>query len=50
MLDYELSKSRAHVRMIFEDFFWVAFAIGLKRGQRIKESKETPVRIDKNSE
>ena len=47
MLDYELSKSRAHVRMIFEDFFWVAFAIGLKRGQRIKESKETPVRIDR---
>ncbi len=47
MLDYELSKSRAHVRMIFEDFFWVAFAIGLKRGQRTKESKETPVRIDK---
>ena len=47
MLDYELSKSRAHVRMIFEDFFWVAFAIGLKRGQRIKEKKETRVRIDK---
>ena len=48
MLDYELSKSRAHQRMIFEDFFWVAFAIGLKRGQRIKESKATPVRIDKS--
>ena len=47
MLDYELSKSRAHKRMIFEDFFWVAFAIGLKRGQRIKESKDTRVRIDK---
>ena len=47
MFDYEFSKSRAHQRMIFEDFFWVAFAIGLKRGQRIKESKETRVRIDK---
>ena len=47
MLDYELSKSRAHQRMIFEDFFWVAFAIGLKRGQRIKESKPMRVRIDK---
>ena len=47
MLDYELSKSRAHQRMIFEDFFWVAFAIGLKRGQRIKESKQRQVRIDK---
>jgi ATP-dependent DNA helicase RecG len=48
MLDYELSKSRAHQRMIFEDFFWVAFAIALKRGQRIKELKERPVRIDKS--
>ena len=47
MTDYELSKSQAHLRMIFEDFFWVAFAIGLKRGQRIKETKETPMRIDK---
>ena len=48
MTDYELSKSQAHLRMIFEDFFWVTFAIGLKRGQRIKETKDTPVRIDKN--
>ena len=47
MLDYELSKSAAHERMIFEDFFWVTFAIGLKRGQRIKEEKEMPLRIDK---
>lgn len=48
MTDYELSKSQAHVRMIFEDFFWVTFAIGLKRGQRVKETKDTPVRIDKS--
>jgi ATP-dependent DNA helicase RecG len=47
MLDYELSKSAAHQRMIFEDFFWVTFAIGLKRGQRVKEQKEMPLRIDK---
>ena len=47
MIDYELSHSPAHLRMIFEDFFWVTFAIGVKRGQRVKESKETSVRIDK---
>jgi len=47
MLDYEQSKSIAHHRMIFEDFFWVTFAIGLKRGQRVKEQKEMPLRIDK---
>jgi ATP-dependent DNA helicase RecG len=47
MIDYEISRSQAHVRMIFEDFFWVTFAIGVKRGQRVKESKDAPVRIDK---
>lgn len=47
MMDYELSRSRAHVRMIFEDFFWVAFAIGLKRGQRVKEVKDATIKIDK---
>jgi ATP-dependent DNA helicase RecG len=48
MIDYEIAKSPAHVRMIFEDFFWVAFAIGVKRGQRTREKKETPVRIDQD--
>jgi ATP-dependent DNA helicase RecG len=47
MDDYEQSKSAAHRRMIFEDFFWVTFAIGFKRGQREKEVKEKPLRIDK---
>ena len=47
MSDYEQSKSPAHLRMIFEDFFWVTFAIALKRGERVKEQKETPLRIDK---
>ena len=48
MAEYEQSKSPAHVRMIFEDFFWVTFAIGLKRGQREKEIKAAPLLIDKN--
>ena len=47
MADYEKARSQAHVRMIFEDFFWLAFAIGLKRGQRTKETKNAEVRIDK---
>jgi ATP-dependent DNA helicase RecG len=47
MDDYEQSKSAAHLRMIFEDFFWVTFAIGFKRGQREKEVKAAPLRIDK---
>src|SRR5215213_5829198 len=48
MIDYEVSRSQAHLRLIFEDFFWVTFAIGVKRGQRVKELKDTPVRIDKS--
>jgi ATP-dependent DNA helicase RecG len=47
MTDYERSRSQAHVRMIFEDFFWLTFAMGLKRGQRVKELKNTSIRIDK---
>lgn len=45
--DYEQSRSPAHLRLIFEDFFWLTFAIGLKRGRRVKEAKETTIRIDK---
>src|ERR1700754_716652 len=47
MEDYEFAQSPAHTRMIFEDFFWVTFALGLKRGKRAKESKSAPLRIDK---
>ncbi|HTG87153.1 MAG TPA: hypothetical protein VL907_08980, partial [Pyrinomonadaceae bacterium] len=38
--DYEQSRSPAHLRLIFEDFFWITFALGFKRGRRVKESKE----------
>jgi len=48
MIDYEQSRSPAHIRMIFEDFFWLTFAIGLRRGERIKESKDVKIRIDKS--
>jgi ATP-dependent DNA helicase RecG len=47
MEDYELAQSPAHKRMIFEDFFWVTFAIGLKRGRRAKETKGATLKIDK---
>jgi len=48
MVDYEQSRSRAHLRMIFEDFFWLAFAVALKRGDRVRESKHLKILIDKN--
>ena len=49
MEDYELARSPAHARMIFEDFFWVTFALGLKRGRRTKETKGAKLKIDKTT-
>lgn len=48
MAEYEKSRSAAHLRLIFEDFFWLAFAVGLKKGQRLSESKARPMKIDKD--
>ncbi len=46
--DYEQSRSPAHLRLIFEEFFWLTFALGFKRGRRVKELKEVTIRIDKS--
>ncbi|HVQ40090.1 MAG TPA: ATP-dependent DNA helicase RecG, partial [Pyrinomonadaceae bacterium] len=43
---YDQARSPAHLRLIFEDLFWVALAISLKRGRRIKEPKGTSIKID----
>lgn len=43
---YEQARSPAHLRLIFEDLFWVALGIGLKRGKRVKETKGTVIKLD----
>ena len=43
---YEQARSPAHLRLIFEDLFWVALGISLKRGRRIKEAKGAVIKID----
>lgn len=43
---YLIARSPAHLRLIFEDFFWVALGLSLKRGQRIKERKGAVIKID----
>ena len=43
---YNQSRSPAHQRLIFEDFFWIAFAISLKRGKRTKETKGAVIKLD----
>lgn len=46
LVEYERARSPAHLRMIFEDFFWIALGVALKRGHRIKESKGAQIKID----
>jgi ATP-dependent DNA helicase RecG len=44
--EYLMARSPAHRRLIFEDFFWIALGIALKRGRRIKERKGATIKID----
>lgn len=43
---YEQARSPAHLRLIFEDLFWIALGISMKRGRRIKETKGSVIKID----
>ncbi len=44
--EYQMARSPAHRRLIFEDFFWIALGIALKRGVRVKERKGASIKID----
>ena len=46
LAEYESARSPAHRRLIFEELFWLALALMVKRGKRIKESKGAIIRID----
>ncbi|MGH9802985.1 MAG: ATP-dependent DNA helicase RecG [Blastocatellia bacterium] len=43
--DYNQMKSAAHRRLIFEELFWLTFAIGLRRLERVKEPKGEIIEI-----
>ena len=45
--DYAEMRSPAHQRLIFEELFWVALGLAVKRGERIKESKGAIIKTDK---
>lgn len=45
LAEYERARSPAHLRLIFEEFFWVALALALRRGERIKEPKGAVIEI-----
>ena len=44
--EYNRFASPAHRRLIFEEFFWLALALGYRRGQREKSPKGTIIEID----
>src|SRR5207249_3254408 len=46
LADYERARSSAHRRLIFEELFWLALGLLVKRGQRIKERKGASIKID----
>jgi ATP-dependent DNA helicase RecG len=46
LADYESARSPAHLRLIFEEFFWVALALAIRRGERIKEPKGACIELD----
>lgn len=46
LADYERARSPAHLRLIFEEFFWVALAIAVRKSERIKEPKGAVIEID----
>lgn len=44
--NYNLARSPAHHRLIFEEFFWLAVALGVRRGERTKEQKGATIEIN----
>jgi ATP-dependent DNA helicase RecG len=47
--DYEMFRSAAHRRLIFEELFWLSFMLGLQRGERMKEPKGTVIEIPRTT-
>ncbi|MBS1797515.1 MAG: hypothetical protein JSS81_27070, partial [Acidobacteria bacterium] len=45
LVEYAAARSNAHRRLIFEEFFWVSFALQLKRGERTQEPKGSLIEI-----
>ena len=43
--DYERFQSPAQTRLIFDEFFWLSFALQLTRGERKKEAKGSIIEI-----
>lgn len=47
MIDYAKSRSAAHVRLIFDELFWVSLVLQYRRGERAKQPKGTMINVTK---
>lgn len=47
LVEYETFRSKAHRRLIFEEFFWLVFSLQLIRGERQKETKGPIIELPK---
>ena len=47
LVEYETFRSKAHRRLIFEEFFWLVFSLQLIRGERQKEEKGPVIELPK---
>jgi len=45
MQDYEMHRSPAHRRLIFDEFFWLAFAMRILKGKREHEPKGAVIEV-----
>jgi len=43
--DYNQARSPAHRRLIFEELFWLAIAIGVRRGERTREPRGALIEV-----
>jgi ATP-dependent DNA helicase RecG len=43
---YNEARSAAHRRLIFEEFFWLALALGVRKGERVAEPKGEIIEIN----
>jgi len=49
LFDYEAFRSPSQRRLIFEEFFWLSFALAVQRGERKKEPKGTVIEITRTT-
>ncbi|MCA1850394.1 MAG: DEAD/DEAH box helicase, partial [Acidobacteria bacterium] len=43
--EYQQARSPAHLRLIFEEFFWVSLALAIRRNERVREPKGAIIEI-----